>query len=241
MIKAVPEVENGGHSDSNGNGTTPSATTKHKRDQPPEAKQTNGPPANNHGHIRAVHPRACKRRITRLTAKIAVGAFVVEAGGFAAGACWEPARVGDPHRVDVAARMERPLFRSFADGVEELMRVHLYPVAERMSAGRYWKLSLMARDPAVEYVPGAGSYIKPLTVIIPVRAVMVPFMEKFTSDQNEGGAMPVWLEAGSERARDVYAHFGFREVGEVVTGGVKTWGMIYTGTIDLEKKDMKTG
>ncbi|KAG4218801.1 hypothetical protein PC116_g32719 [Phytophthora cactorum] len=53
--------------------------------------------------------------------------------------------------------------------------------------------------------------------------------------------MPVWLEAGSERARDVYAHFGFREVGEVVTGGVKTWGMIYTGTIDLEKKDMKTG
>ncbi|OTB13506.1 hypothetical protein K445DRAFT_304275 [Daldinia sp. EC12] len=146
-----------------------------------------------------------------------------------AGACWEPARVGDPQRVDVAARMERPLFRSFADGVEELMRVHLYPIAERVSAGRYWKLSLMARDPAVEYVPGA------------VRAVMVPFMEKFTSDQNEGGAMPVWLEAGSERARDIYAHFGFREVGEVVTGGVKTWGMIYTGTIDLEKKDMKTG
>ncbi|KAI0853878.1 hypothetical protein F5Y00DRAFT_269238 [Daldinia vernicosa] len=170
--------------------------------------------------------------ITRLTAKIAAGGFVVEAGGFAAVACWEPGRAGDPHRMDVstaAVSGKRPLFKAFVDRVTELMRVHLYPIAERVSAGRYWKLSLMARDPAVEYVPGA------------VRAVLVPFMERFTSDQNEGGAMPVWLEAGNERARDIYAHFGFREVGEIITGGVKTWGMIYTGNINVEKIDTKTG
>ncbi|KAI8960682.1 hypothetical protein F5Y11DRAFT_261607 [Daldinia sp. FL1419] len=160
--------------------------------------------------------------IARVTSKLGVGGFVVEAGGFAAVACWEPARVGDLPRTDVLIAMgSRPLFKNFADRSADLMREHLYPIAQRVSAGRYWKLSLMARDPAVEYVPGA------------VRAVLVPFIERFTSDQNEGGAMPVWLEAGNERARSIYAHFGFREVGEVVTGGVKTWGMIYTGNIDL--------
>lgn len=45
--------------------------------------------------------------------------------------------------------------------------------------------------------------------------------------------MPVWLEAGSEQARAVYAHFGFREVGEINIRGIKTWGMIYTGNIDI--------
>ncbi|KAI0130957.1 hypothetical protein F4814DRAFT_404328 [Daldinia grandis] len=163
--------------------------------------------------------------ITRLATKLAAGAFVVEAGGFAAVACWEPARVGDTHHIDVptvAASGQRPLFKAFVDGATELMHVHLYPIAQRVSAGRYWKLSLMARDPAVEYVPGA------------VRAVLVPFMERFTSDQNEGGPMPVWLEAGNERARNIYAHLGFREVGEIVTGGIKTWGMMYTGNINIE-------
>lgn len=58
-------------------------------------------------------------------------------------------------------------------------------------------------------------------------------MKRFTSDQNEGGPMPVWLEAGSERARDIYAHFGFRNMGEVQVKEVGTWGMIYTGNIDV--------
>ncbi|KAI1372273.1 hypothetical protein F4677DRAFT_449588 [Hypoxylon crocopeplum] len=158
----------------------------------------------------------------RLATKLAHGAFVAEAAGFAAVACWEPGRAGESHRTDQDVLAERPIFAMFLDRWTDLMRRCLYPLAQRVSGGRYWKLSLMARDPAVPYVPGA------------VRAVLVPFMDRFTSDENEGGAMPVWLEAGSERARDVYAHFGFRDVGEIEVEGVKTWGMIYTGNIRIE-------
>ncbi|KAI2632202.1 hypothetical protein GGR54DRAFT_634968 [Hypoxylon sp. NC1633] len=140
---------------------------------------------------------------TRLAVKLAHGAFVAEAAGFAAVACWEPGR-------------------TYA-----VMREWLYPIAERVSRGRYWKLSLMARDPGVLYVPGA------------VRAVLVPFIERFTSEHNEGSAMPVWLEAGSEQARDVYAHFGFRDVGEIEVGGIKTWAMVYTGNIDIESREAR--
>ncbi|KAI1457840.1 hypothetical protein F4805DRAFT_426547 [Annulohypoxylon moriforme] len=156
--------------------------------------------------------------LTRLHTKLAGGGFVAEAGDFAAVACWQPGKVGE---TSVLANVvpERSVFGAFAQGWAQLMRAHLYPLAERVSGGRYWKLSLMARDPGVGYVAGA------------VRAVLVPFIERFTSDRNEGGPMPVWLEAGNEQARDVYAHFGFREVGEVQFQGIKTWGMIYTGNI----------
>ncbi|KAI0384815.1 hypothetical protein F5Y04DRAFT_221627 [Hypomontagnella monticulosa] len=162
---------------------------------------------------------------TRLDAKLAAGAFIVEAGGFAAVACWEPGRVGLPHRTAKEDLVERPLFAEFLRKVSDTMQEHLYPIVERVSNGRYWKLSLMARDPGVEYVPGA------------VRAVLVPFIERFTSNENEGGPMPVWLEAGSEQARAVYAHFGFREVSEMDIRGIKTWGMIYTGNIDIGNGD----
>lgn len=93
---------------------------------------------------------------TRLDVKLAAGAFIAEAGGFAAVACWEPGRIGHPHRTDGKTLADRPLFAEFLTKVSETMREHLYPIIERVSGGRYWKLSLMARDPAVEYVPGAG-------------------------------------------------------------------------------------
>ncbi|KAI1411275.1 hypothetical protein F5Y13DRAFT_166079 [Hypoxylon sp. FL1857] len=165
--------------------------------------------------------------LTRLATKLAGGGFIAEAGSFAAVACWEPGTVGEPYPTDPSVASQRPLFAQFRDGWADVMRRNLYPIAERVSGGRYWKLSLMARDPAVEYVPDA------------VRAVLVPFIERFTSDQNKGGPMPVWLEAGSDRARAIYAHFGFREVGEVEVRGIKTWGMIYTGGIDIKKGDSK--
>lgn len=81
---------------------------------------------------------------------------------------------------------------------------------------------------------------KHLTLIAIVRAVLVPFIERFTSDQNEGGPMPVWLEAGSERARAIYAHYGFRDAGEMDIKGIKTWGMIYTGNIEIGKEMLGT-
>ncbi|KAI1135378.1 hypothetical protein F5Y05DRAFT_180846 [Hypoxylon sp. FL0543] len=161
--------------------------------------------------------------LTRLATKLKAGGFIAEAGGFAAVACWEPGEVGEPYSSHASVLAQRPLFAKFVKGWRDIMRRQLYPIVECVSGGKYWKLSLMARDPAVEYVPGA------------VRAVLAPFIERFTSDQNQGGPMPVWLEASSDKARAVYAHFGFRDVGETEVRGIKTWCMIYTGSIDIEK------
>ncbi|KAI1076402.1 hypothetical protein F5B20DRAFT_572851 [Whalleya microplaca] len=153
--------------------------------------------------------------LKRLAAKIPRGAFVAEAGGFAAVACWEPMRVstgtdGDGGRD--RGKEQRPLFTAWSAAIARLKAEHLYP---RAPGGRYWQLSLMARDPDAAYVAGA------------VRAVLVPFMRDFASKDN--GPVPVWLEAGSPRARDVYAHYGFRVVGVVEVGGIEAWGMPYTG------------
>lgn len=98
---------------------------------------------------------------SRLATKLANGAFVVEAAGFAAVACWEPCAVGAPPRPDVLARAQRPVFADFLAKISALTRQRLDPVAQRVSDGRYWKLSLMARDPAVLYVPGAGKWFLP--------------------------------------------------------------------------------
>ncbi|RYP43370.1 hypothetical protein DL768_009964 [Monosporascus sp. mg162] len=158
--------------------------------------------------------------MARLAAKIPHGAFVAEAAGFSAVACWEPESIYEKPRRDMdaeAVKVTRPIFAEFLEKLEAVRKKHLWPVAERMSRGRFWHLCLMARDPTVPYVKGA------------VRALLVPFMKKFTSVDQDDGPIPVWLEAGSEQAKAVYAHFGFREVGAWEVRGIKTWGMIYTG------------
>ncbi|CAJ2511362.1 Uu.00g069870.m01.CDS01 [Anthostomella pinea] len=195
-------------------------------DLPPREKLPAASPAPDLATLRQLtHASA----LTRIRAKIQHGAFVAEAGNFAAVACWEPLSVQKPLVTDLnEGDTSRPLFAGFARAIEGMVAEHLRPVAERVSEGRYWHLSLMARDPEVEYVPGA------------VRAVLAPFMRRFVEREIEVeggmaiGPAPVWLEAGSERARDVYAHFGFRVVDAVETAGVKTWGMIYTGDSRVE-------
>ena len=159
--------------------------------------------------------------VDRLTAKIANGAFIVEAGNFAAVACWEPESIHEEPWKDVSieqVRGHRPIFAEFLEKSDAVKQAHLRPLAEKMSPdGRFWHLSMMARDPSVPYVKGA------------VRAVLVPFVQRFTSPDADGGPAPVWLEAGSERSRAVDAHLGFSEVGAWEAGGVKNWGMIYVG------------
>ncbi|KAK7750790.1 hypothetical protein SLS62_007343 [Diatrype stigma] len=158
--------------------------------------------------------------VARLTAKVSNGAFIAEAGDFAAAACWEPESIREGPRADMspelAAKATRPIFAEFTERVEVVKQARLRPVAERMSQGRFWHLNMLARDPGVPYVQGA------------VRAVLVPFLERFTSEDGEGGPAPIWLETDTERARSIYAHFGFREVGAWEVRGVKIWAMMYT-------------
>ena len=46
-----------------------------------------------------------------------------------------------------------------------------------------------------------------------VRGLFEPFLK-----QAQEAGLPAWLEATNEHARDVYAHFGFKVVEEVVIG-----------------------
>jgi len=46
-----------------------------------------------------------------------------------------------------------------------------------------------------------------------IRALFEPYLH-----QAREAGLPAWLEATNEHARDVYAHFGFKVVEEVVIG-----------------------
>lgn len=190
----------------------------------------------------------------RLRRKISWGSFVVEAGWFAAVSCWEPLSIfGKEYVADMRGeRAEevraagRPLFAGFLDQIAVLQREFLEPAVRRMRRGtaftagtssdgggggggqegerdgdgKFWQMSLVARDPTREYLPGA------------VRAVIVPLMDEVCSRQTKGGAAPIWLIAGGRKARDMYEHFGFKEVGEIDVSGLKLWGMLYTAGLN---------
>lgn len=101
------------------------------------------------------------------------------------------------------------------------------PVPQPPHLRPHWHLSFLARNllPGVPRVPGA------------ISAVIRPFLEKACEE-----GVPVWLEASGINARDVYLHYGFRVVEEVVCGvgkvtedgwpqeggpGASAWAMIY--------------
>lgn len=129
--------------------------------------------------------------IVRTKTKVAAGAFIAEAAGFATVACWEPPESISPDRTEAALEeisRQRPIFAKFLREYEETRR-------EVFGGSRkFWVLSLMARDPD-RADKGA------------VRAVIEPFVAKARRD-----GVPLWLVAGNERARDVYGYFGFRVV-----------------------------
>ncbi|KAI3396163.1 hypothetical protein diail_426 [Diaporthe ilicicola] len=160
--------------------------------------------------------------IARTRTKVAAGAFIVEAAGFAAVACWEPPESIGPDRSEQAIKeisRERPIYGKFIKEYEEARREVFG------DSRRFWVLSLMARDPE-RADKGA------------VRAVIEPFVAKARED-----GVPIWLVAGNERARDVYGYFGFRVVrvmksfptdkmkaegglSEKALEGVSTWCMV---------------
>ena len=130
--------------------------------------------------------------IKRVETKVAAGAFVVEAGNFGAVAIWEPpssnaAPLTEAQLRDLAA--DRPIFAEFIREIQDAK------MAVFGNAGqRYWSLAIMARDPRRR---DKGV----------VRAVIEPYVKRAKEEK-----LPIWLVAGSARARDVYAYFGFRVV-----------------------------
>ena len=151
-----------------------------------------------------------KANIIRLETLIKHDSLIVEAGNFAVVACWSPP---DPPNQPLTENDSQNLvnegrlhFKDFVINIEKAKVQHLYP----LYGHRYWNLYLMARDPTRPYIPGA------------VRAVIAPFIDRARKDN-----VPIWLCAGSEHARNIYAHFGFRAVEMLLVGGnVPVWCMI---------------
>ena len=175
----------------------------------------------------------------RLTRKLSHGAFIVESNDSAAVACWEPPDATAQENAEIWDGFDmmqvipdaerRPIFMDFLAQIAGAKR-RVFPRNQR-----YWHLSLMARDPQ-RNDKGA------------VRAVIEPYIQRA---REEG--VPVWLEAGNERARDVYMWVGrFRVIGEIVSGkgefdkagrragegrgeGVRTWLMVANWPVGEEK------
>ena len=154
-----------------------------------------------------------KSSLHRIEAKVGLGSLVVEADQFAAVACWEPpgvvCRNHDIEELEELAK-ERPIYAAFIRDIE---------AAENECLGegqKCWQLSLMARDP-LRTSKGA------------VRAIIEPFVERSKAER-----VPIWCVAGNERARDVYAYFGFEVVKVIYLGEekVKTWCMVYNWPVE---------
>ncbi|KAL6250235.1 hypothetical protein RBB50_002536 [Rhinocladiella similis] len=130
----------------------------------------------------------------RVAAKVKAGSFVAEAANFAAVVCWEPPEAVAPLLSETELgemAKARPVFARF------LRDQQAFKVATLGADQPFWNMSLMARDPD-RNDKGA------------VRAVIEPFVTRARQD-----GVPIWLCAANERARDVYAYFGFRVVGVV--------------------------
>lgn len=164
------------------------------------------------------------RYAIRTTRKLADGGVIIEAGDWAAAAIWDPpgAVVMGPQLRD-DERQRRPVFAGFQDSITAAK-------AKYMGEGqKYWHLSMMVRDPTRQ-PPLKGA----------VRAVIEPYLRKAKED-----GLPIWIEAGSARARDVYGYMGFELLEEIRNGagthradgypavngedasGVPIWFMIY--------------
>jgi len=145
---------------------------------------------------------------------------VVESGNFAAVACWQPPHANAPiateTQLQTIAAEGRPVFARFLRDYQAVLE----EAFGTPSPPPHWKLFLMARDPERK---DKGA----------VRAVIEPFVARAKAER-----VPISLQAGSPRARDVYAYFGFRVVGVVHSAmageekSVPTWTMVYNWPVE---------
>ncbi|PMD16245.1 hypothetical protein NA56DRAFT_318614 [Hyaloscypha hepaticicola] len=151
--------------------------------------------------------------LLRIETKVRLDSTIVEADNFAAVACWEPPRTDHlNHSVEELEELEkeRPIYADFIRNIEAAKEACLGGTQE------HWQFSLMARDP-LRASKGA------------VRAIIELFVVRSREER-----VPIWCVAGNERARDVYAYFGFQVVKVVYSGEdlVRTWCMVYNWPIE---------
>ncbi|OJI97620.1 hypothetical protein ASPVEDRAFT_37039 [Aspergillus versicolor CBS 583.65] len=127
-----------------------------------------------------------------VTSRAEQGAELVEAGNFAAVAVWFP-----PGNPISTAGVTDPRILEYREKFSQVKKEHLQD-------RDYWYLNLIGRHPE-RTEPGV------------VRALVDPYFKK----AREQG-VPLYLEAISEHARDVYEHLEFRTIAAVRLGVGRT-------------------
>jgi len=131
----------------------------------------------------------------RISAKVEAGATIFEAGNWAAAALWQPPiERSSPVEAESQPEQTSPTLADFLFRSDSAREKHLGKDRP------YYYLSLMGRAPG-RTEKGA------------VRAVLEPYISRAKSE-----GVPIWLEAGTERGRDVYSYFGFETVDMIVSG-----------------------
>ncbi|KAF8853230.1 hypothetical protein BDZ45DRAFT_629291 [Acephala macrosclerotiorum] len=157
--------------------------------------------------------RRVKHFLPSIRTRVALGAHLVEAGDWAAVALWVP-----PH-----VKIPPPDLSTLPAPLVEYKQKYAEVKKRYLGDRSHWYLNLLGRHPERKE---AGA----------IRALFEPYLL-----QAREAGLPAWVEATNAHARDVYAHFGFRVVEEVVIGegsidangdfvsggkGVVTYGMI---------------
>lgn len=120
------------------------------------------------------------------------GAITVQAGDWSSVAIWEPPGfVGRPFTNSGSAGPLRTEWRARVGAAK----------SKYLEDKPFWHLGFLARNPAMDSVPGA------------ISALIRPYLDRARAD-----GVPVWLEAIDERGVAIYEHFGFRLVEHVVVG-----------------------
>lgn len=153
------------------------------------------------------------------------GAIIAEAGDWAAAALWEPSgfSLKSPPMNHNGSRAG-PSGPTIDEFWETSTRIKRKCLGDKVvDEARYWHLSRIARAKG-RNEKGA------------VSAIILPFLEKAKLE-----SVPVWLESTAKNARDMYSHFGFEVVDEIVIGcgrldahgeendngeGIKSWAMV---------------
>lgn len=132
------------------------------------------------------------------------GTVVAEAEDFAACTAWlPPAPIREYKAPDAAdtsesAESDREAYALFEKHVGNQFGTHFY------------HLLILARDPRRSAVPGA------------VRAVLESVLEHASADK-----APVWLLTTNPHARDIYLHFGFKQLGTHKAKADLAWSMVW--------------
>lgn len=142
-----------------------------------------------------------------LTSGVNSGAFIAEAGDFAAcAAWWPPGSHEEPKRSSDTSELARKTsIEAFEMEVDKIRTELIWS----KHGQEFWSLGLLGRDPRMTAVPGA------------VRAVLQPSMDRAAVE-----GKPVWLATTSPHARDIYLHLGWQLVRTVEFGGHNEWCMI---------------